>query len=99
MINWRGVFPAITTKFTENDQLDLKALDANIKIQMKAGINGLIIGGSLGEASSLTDPEKETLSRSAVEMVEGKIPVILTVAEQSTKRAIRAVTSANKYWG
>lgn len=95
MINWRGVFPAITTKFTENDQLDLKGLDTNIKIQMEAGINGLIIGGSLGEASTLTNPEKETLSRSAVEMVEGKIPVILTVAEQSTKKAIQAVDSAN----
>ncbi|WP_373524563.1 dihydrodipicolinate synthase family protein [Aquiflexum sp.] len=97
MLNWNGVFPAITTKFTENDQLDLKALHANIEIQIKAGISGLILGGSLGEASTLTDCEKETLSKSTVEMVDGKIPVILTVAEQSTKKAIQAVTSANQF--
>ncbi|WP_373496461.1 dihydrodipicolinate synthase family protein [Aquiflexum sp.] len=97
MLNWKGVFPAITTKFSENDQLDLKALHANIEIQIKAGINGVILGGSLGEASTLTDCEKETLSKSTVEKVDGKIPVILTVAEQSTKKAIQVVTSANKF--
>ncbi|WP_162415816.1 dihydrodipicolinate synthase family protein [Cyclobacterium roseum] len=95
MIKWKGVFPAITTKFTSDDQLDLNAFLANIKVQQKAGVDGIILGGSLGEASTLTDREKETLVKSTVEMISGKIPVVLTIAEQSTKKAVEAVEAAN----
>jgi len=95
MINWKGVFPAITTKFTSDDQLDLKTFHANIKVQMKAGVDGLVIGGSLGEASTLTDVEKETLVKTTVEVVENRIPVVLTIAEQSTKKAIEVAEAAN----
>jgi len=95
MINWKGVFPAVTTKFTADDQLDLKAFHTNIHAQVEAGVDGIILGGSLGEASTLTDAEKQILVKSTVELLEGKIPVVLTIAEQSTKKAIEAVTSAN----
>ncbi|MEX0882993.1 MAG: dihydrodipicolinate synthase family protein, partial [Cyclobacteriaceae bacterium] len=67
MIKWKGVFPAITTKFTSDDQLDLNAFHANIRVQMKAGVDGVIIGGSLGEASTLSSREKEMLVKSTVE--------------------------------
>ncbi|SHN08774.1 4-hydroxy-tetrahydrodipicolinate synthase [Cyclobacterium lianum] len=96
MIHWKGVFPAITTKFTAEDQLDLKAFHANIKVQMKAGVDGIVIGGSLGEASTLTDAEKEKLVKSTLELVADKIPLVLTIAEQSTRRAIEVVKSANE---
>ncbi len=86
----------MTTKFTPDDQLDLKAFHANLNIQMEAGINGIILGGSLGEASTLTDAEKENLVEATLEMVMGKIPIVLTIAEQSTKKAIKAVTAANE---
>ncbi|MEX2566750.1 MAG: dihydrodipicolinate synthase family protein [Cyclobacteriaceae bacterium] len=95
MIKWKGVFPAITTKFSSDDQLDLNAFHANIRVQMKAGVDGVIIGGSLGEASTLSSREKEMLVKSTVEMVADKIPVVLTIAEQSTKKAIEVVKSAN----
>lgn len=95
MIKWKGVFPAITTKFTSDDQLDLAAFLGNIKVQLKAGVDGVILGGSLGEASTLTQREKETLVKSTVEMIAGRIPVVLTIAEQSTKNAIEAVQAAN----
>lgn len=96
MIKWKGVFPAITTKFTSDDKLDLDAFHANIKVQLKAGIDGIIIGGSLGEASTLSDPEKERLVKSTVELVGGKIPVVLTIAEQSTKKAVALAEAADK---
>jgi 1-pyrroline-4-hydroxy-2-carboxylate deaminase len=95
MINWKGVFPAITTKFTSEDQLDLKAFRANVNVQLEAGIHGIVLGGSLGEASTLTDSEKETLVKATVELVEDKIPVVQTIAEQSTKKAIQSVIAAN----
>jgi 4-hydroxy-tetrahydrodipicolinate synthase len=96
MIKWKGVFPAVTTKFTSDDQLDLKAFQFNIQTQMEAGVHGIILGGSLGEASTLTSSEKETLIKATLEVVEGKIPVVLTIAEQSTKGAIESVKAANE---
>lgn len=96
MINWKGVFPAVTTKFTSDDQLDIKAFQFNIQTQLEAGVHGIILGGSLGEASTLTNSEKATLIKATLEVVEGKIPVVLTIAEQSTKGAIEAVKAANE---
>lgn len=95
MINWKGVYPAITTKFTADDQLDLNTFQRNLRVQMEAGVHGIILGGSLGEASTLTNSEKQVLIKSTLEVVEGNIPVVLTIAEQSTKGAIEAVTLAN----
>ena len=58
---WRGVFPALTTQFTTNDELDMNLFSKSLQSQIDAGMNGIIIGGSLGEASTLTTAEKETL--------------------------------------
>jgi len=65
---------------------------------MDAGINGIILGGSLGEASTLELVEKEALTKYAVERVGKKIPVILNIAEGSTREAVRQATLAAK-WG
>lgn len=96
MIHWKGVFPAVTTKFTADDQLDIKTFQTNIQAQLEAGVDGIILGGSLGEASTLTDSEKQTLVKTTVELVEGKVPVVLTIAEQSTRKALEAVEAANE---
>ena len=87
-IQWKGVYPAVTTKFTSNDELDLQAFDVNINAQIEAGVNGIILGGSLGEASTLSDEEKFKLLIHSVELAAGKIDVVLNIAEQSTKVAI-----------
>jgi 1-pyrroline-4-hydroxy-2-carboxylate deaminase len=87
-IQWKGVYPAVTTKFTSNDELDLQAFDVNINAQIEAGVNGIILGGSLGEASTLSEEEKFKLLMHSVELADGKIDVVLNIAEQSTKVAI-----------
>jgi 4-hydroxy-tetrahydrodipicolinate synthase len=96
-VEWKGVMPAATTKFTETDTLDLKMFEVNINAQVKAGVSGIILGGTLGEASTLSDDEKRILIEATVGIVDGKIPVIINVAEQSTKGAIKAVNNAEKY--
>lgn len=48
-IDWKGVFPAVTTKFTSNDQLDLALFEKNLNAQLDAGVNGIILGGTLGK--------------------------------------------------
>lgn len=89
--------PAVTTKFTEADTLDLKMFEVNINAQVRAGVTGIILGGTLGEASTLSDDEKRMLIETTVSIVDGKIPVIINIAEQSTKGAISAVYNAAKY--
>lgn len=85
---WNGVMPAVTTKFTDQDTLDLVNFKVNIKAQLEAGVNGIILGGTLGEASTLTDQEKRILVQETVKIVNGEVPVIINIAEQSTKDAI-----------
>jgi 1-pyrroline-4-hydroxy-2-carboxylate deaminase len=91
---WKGVFPAVTTKFTDNDELDFAAFDHNINAQLEAGVDGLILGGSLGEASVLSDEEKFTLLKHTVDFVDGKVPVLLNIAEQTTKAAVTCAQKA-----
>ncbi len=88
--------PAVTTKFTSEDQLDLAMFEKNIKAQIDAGVHGIILGGTLGEASTLEHEEKETLIKTSLSLVDGKIPVIINIAEQSTKDAIAVAQHAEK---
>src|SRR3981081_1766744 len=97
-MNWNGIFPMLTTKFTPDDALDLRMFEINLFAQVGAGVSGVVIGGSLGEASVLTSAEKEALVKFSVEKVEGRVPVLLNIAEGSTREAIRQV-SLDRYWG
>lgn len=92
--DWKGVMPAVTTKFTEKDTLDLHLFEHNLEAQMEAGVHGIVLGGTLGEASTLTELEKSILTKAAVRQVEGKIPVLMNIAEQSTKGAVAAAQKA-----
>ena len=94
-MEWKGVYPALTTKFTPNDELDFEAFKKNVDFQLKAGVDGLIIGGSLGEASTLSNEEKDELTRYSVK--EFSVPIVMNIAEQSTREAIAAAGKAQDY--
>lgn len=96
-ISWKGVFPAFTTKFTANDTLDLALFEKGLQAQLDAGVDGIVLGGSLGEASTLTTDEKEILVKLAIELA-GPVPVVLGIAEGATKEAIRQA-ALGKSWG
>ncbi|MBC7884285.1 MAG: dihydrodipicolinate synthase family protein, partial [Saprospiraceae bacterium] len=66
MIKWTGIFPALTTKFDAGDKLDISLFNKNLREQLDAGVNGIILGGTLGEASTLNESEKEILVRNTV---------------------------------
>jgi 4-hydroxy-tetrahydrodipicolinate synthase len=95
-INWEGVMPAVTTKFTDEDQLDLETFEINLNAQLEAGVSGIILGGTLGEASTLTKEEKEDLIKFTITKVAGRVPVIINIAEQSTKIAIAVAKRAEE---
>ena len=93
---WKGIMPAVTTKFLDNDKLDLKTFKINIEEQLSAGVHGIVLGGSLGESSTLDESEKKTLLNQTVEIVSGRIPVIMNIAASSTKKAIESAILAER---
>jgi 4-hydroxy-tetrahydrodipicolinate synthase len=95
-INWKGVMPAVTTKFTKEDALDLEMFKVNIQAQLDAGVHGIVLGGTLGEASTLSDAEKRILTKTTVAFVDHQVPVLINIAEQSTKGAILAAQKAEE---
>ena len=93
---WEGVMPAITTQFSKNYQLDINAYKTNLGAQLSAGVHGIILGGTLGEASTITTAERSLLLKTTIEQVEDKIPVIMNIAEQATADAIHLAQQAEK---
>ncbi len=96
-LEWKGVMPAVTTKFTKEDKLDLKLFEHNLRAQIDAGVTALILGGTLGEASTLSKAEKNTLTDTAVEVADGRVPIIVNIAEQTTRGAIKAAKRAERH--
>ena len=93
---WKGVYPAVTTKFKANGELDIPAFLKNIDCQVESGVSGIIIGGSLGESSTLSADEKIQLVE-ALSPYRSKLPVIMNIAESSTGRAIAAARAAEAH--
>ncbi len=92
---WTGIFPAVTSKFTEDGALDEKEMARCWKLQVDAGVDGLIVCGSLGEASTLDAAEK-IQSVKLAKSVAGKLPVLLTISDGSTRNACRLVEAGAK---
>jgi 4-hydroxy-tetrahydrodipicolinate synthase len=95
-VDWKGVYPAVTTKFTDNDQLDIPAIEKNIEAQISAGVHGIVLGGTLGEASSLSNEEKQSIVSTTLGVSKGRVPVIINVAESRTSDAIRFVKESEQ---
>lgn len=95
-IQWKGVFPALTTKFNASHQMDNQLFEKNLKVQLEAGVDGVILGGTLGESSVLSNQEKFDLVKFTVEKVAGKVPVVMNIAEGSTSEAVKQASEAEK---
>ncbi len=95
-ISWKGVMPALMTEMHEDGSLNLKATAQHINSCLEAGIDGLIMLGTLGEGTSLSPDEKEQVLTCAVEVVAGKVPVLSGVAEYTTDFAISHIRRAER---
>jgi 4-hydroxy-tetrahydrodipicolinate synthase len=95
-IKWEGVFPAMLTPFTADDRIDFAMFEKNVNAQLEAGAGGIILAGSLGEGSTLSAEEKIQLLIYTVEILKGKIPVLVTIAEQATKVAVQLALDAER---
>lgn len=85
---WKGVYSAVTTKFDEEGILDPEEFLRNLNIQVDAGINAIIIGGSLGENSTISHDERIEMLYAARSEFNHEIPLLINIAEGSTRNAI-----------
>ncbi len=95
-LQWKGVFPAVTTKLKPDYSLDLEAIRAGLERLIEAGVGGVVMMGMVGENAQLSPEEKLTLLRTAKEAVQGRVPVISGLAETSTGRATGFAQQAEK---
>ena len=95
-VNWQGIYPALLTPFNAKNSIDFDMFKKNLNIQLDAGIDGIVIGGSLGEASTLLNSEKLELLQIGKDAMNRPVPTIINIAEQSTKCAIEAAKDAEK---
>lgn len=94
IVTWKGVYPAVITPFKSDDSIDFETFALNLETQLEAGIDGIILAGSLGEASTLSNVEKRDLLLHCKEITGKKVSIIINIAEQSTKGAIEAANEA-----
>jgi 4-hydroxy-tetrahydrodipicolinate synthase len=93
-INWKGVFPAVTTKLKDDGSLDHEAIKAGLNRLIDSGVGGVVMMGMVGESAQLTPEEKRTVIKLAVETVNGRVPVIAGLAETSTASAVQYAKDA-----
>lgn len=81
---YKGVFPVVPTTFHEDGSLDIESQKRCLDFMIDAGSNGLCILANFSEQFSLSDAERETLTRVALEHVAGRVPVIVTTTHYGT---------------
>ena len=86
-MNWSGVFPAATTQFKTDLSVDIDASQQVLDALVRDGVHGLVVLGTCGENNSLEADEKRQLLQAAVEVVAGRVPIIVGVSELTTARA------------
>src|SRR3954470_15064151 len=82
---YRGLFPVVPTTFTESGELDLASQKRCVDFMIAAGSDGLCILANFSEQFLLADDEREVLTRTILEHVKGRVPVIVTTTHFSTK--------------
>jgi len=95
-VQWQGVFPALTTKFTAADEIDWESMERHLEFQLDAGVHGLIILGSLGENSTLSAAEKLAMVKFFARAERRGLPLITTIAESSTRDAREFAVAAEE---
>ena len=82
---YRGIFPVVPTTFTEQGALDIESQKRCVDFMIDAGSDGLCILANFSEQFVLSDDEREVLTRTMLEHVAGRVPVIVTTTHYSTK--------------
>ena len=90
---FRGAATALVTPLTENG-IDYAALEKLINWQIEEGIDGLVIAGTTGEGSTLTDEEHRELFEKAIKMIDGRVPAIAGTGSNNTEHTVNLSKAA-----
>ncbi len=82
---YQGIFPVVPTTFTESGELDLASQKRCVDFMIDAGSDGICILANFSEQFVLSDEEREVLTRTILEHVAGRVPVIVTTTHFSTR--------------
>ncbi|KXU85977.1 dihydrodipicolinate synthase family protein [Caballeronia megalochromosomata] len=82
---YRGVFPVAPTIFDDQGRLDLEGQKRAIDFMIDAGSNGVCILANFSEQFALSDAERDTVQRTVLEHVAGRVPVIVTTTHFSSR--------------
>jgi len=93
---FEGIFAALVTPLTADDQLDLDALAAHVEFLVSRGVHGLAPLGSTGEYYALTPYEREAVVRTTVEAAAGRVPVVVGTNAGSTRDVIELSRQAEQ---
>jgi 4-hydroxy-tetrahydrodipicolinate synthase len=97
MPDFHGVLPALITPFTENGaDVDADALAAIVDRLVGAGVAGLVPGGSTGEFTTLTNPERREVIDVTVKAAAGRVPVVAGTGALSTRDTIELSVHAER---
>ena len=89
MAKIHGIVPPMVTPFTEDQQVDESALELDVNYLIEtAEVHGLAVCGSTGEGHTLTTYETKQISAVAVNVADGRVPVITGIITDSTQSAI-----------
>jgi 4-hydroxy-tetrahydrodipicolinate synthase len=89
-----GYAPALPTPFGSDDNIDCAAFERFCDRQIHKGATVLVVGGTTGEAPTLTPAEHRTLIRIAVGVSRGQIPIVAGAGSNSTAHAIELTKDA-----
>ncbi len=87
--NLGGMISTVVTPFTEQDEVDYDLLRAEVRYLLDSGISAICACGSTGEGQTLSLEESAEIIRVVAEEVDGRLPVIAGVIQNSTRQAIR----------
>ena len=93
---FKGLITALVTPF-KNEQVDIKAYQDFIDWQIKSGVNGILVCGTTGETPTLTDIEREKVIKSAIEVANKRVPVMVGTGTNSTTKTIEYTKDAKKF--
>ena len=95
---YKGVFPVVPTTFNDAGGLDLESQKRCVDFMIEAGSTGLCILANFSEQFVLADAEREVLTKTILEHVKGRVPVIVTTTHFSTQITIARSVQAQQ-WG
>lgn len=92
----KGVYPAILTPFTQNQEVDEEGLRKNIDYLIENNVSGIVPNGSTGESATLSHKEHKKVTEIAVDAADDRVPVIAGTGSNSTKEAIELTKHAEE---